>query len=154
MTLEYKKSLSELYIILGYMDIGYLKKIPKKLYNFIEQNKDNSFIPNIDENTPIYEQKLQNQTKILLSLLYRRYWCEKDVKKELIKQDIIQKELLEAERREKYNKDNLFKDTKIKEKVNENCGSNTVQLIEHKKENIFTKIVKLIKVSINKLLKK
>ena len=109
MTLEYKQSLTELNAIIHYMNIEYLKKIPQKFIDFINKNMDVNYKPNISQNIPINEQNIKQDTKVLLSLLYRNYWCDSEVKNELLNEDAIQKEQYEQELREKYNPDNIFK---------------------------------------------
>lgn len=78
MTLEYKQSLKEVNTILNFMGKEYINKLPNKLVSFIKENMDNSYISNINVNIPINEQPIKNDTKILLSLLYRNYWCSEE----------------------------------------------------------------------------
>ena len=67
MTLEYKQSLTELNTIIHYMNIEYLKKIPQKFIDFINNNMDVNYKPNISQNIPINEQNIKQDTKVLLS---------------------------------------------------------------------------------------
>ena len=75
------------------------------------------------------------ETKILLSIVYRDFLSSSEEKKQIIEME--KKELLQEEKRknEKYNTDNLFKykTTKIKEK------ENLVTMVEYK-ESVFMKI--------------
>ena len=87
MTLEYRKSLTELDMILKHMDEDYFKAIPQKFISFIKNNKDNDYIPNIKKDIPINEQQLKKDTKVLLSLFYRNFWCESEVKNNLKLED-------------------------------------------------------------------
>lgn len=152
MTLEYKQSLTELNMIIHYMDIEYLKKIPEKFIDFIVENMDSNYAPNISKNIPLNEQVLKKDTKVLLSLLYRMYWCDNETKKELIKNDLISKEIYEKEQREKYNPNDIFKNKKPIVTENNIVLENSEQtnkMIEYKKEKwykkIFAKILKIFK---------
>ena len=152
MTMEYRQSLTELNTIIHYMDIEYLKKLPQKFIEFINSNMDKDYIPNIDKNTPINEQNLKKDTKVLLSLLYRNYWCDRDKKIILSQQDLVAKNNYEKELREKYNPDNIFKNKSNVAEMNIEHPKEEKQteLIEYKEQKwyqkIFAKILKVFKI--------
>lgn len=140
MTLEYKQSLKELDTILNIMGKEYINKIPTKLISFIKKNMDNSYISNINVNIPINEQMLKNDTRSLLSLIYRNYWCNEEKKRELLEEDAYLKCERERKIREKYNPDDLFNNRK------ENVSNKKMQetsLIEYK-ETFFIKFKNFI----------
>ena len=143
MTLEYKQSLKELDTILNIMGKEYINKIPTKLISFIKKNMDNSYISNINVNIPVNEQLLKNDTRLLLSLIYRSYWCNEEKRKELLEKDAYLKSEREKEIREKYNPDNIFKN-KQKNIISENNIANSVSMVQYK-ESIFKRIVNKIK---------
>lgn len=143
MTIEYKQSLKEINTILDFMGNEYIEKLPKKLVRFIKENMDISYEDNIDQSTPIDKQPLKNDTKILLSLMYRNYWCDEDKKKQLIEEDANKKREYEKEIYEKYNPDNIFKNrNKVIEdiKINEDEKQLLVP-----KETFFKKLINKIK---------
>ena len=149
MTMEYKQSLTELNIILNYMDTELTKKIPIKLLSFIKQNMDISYTPNISPNIPIYEQNLKHDTKVLLSLIYRDYLVESEKKKELIEKDLLDKQKYEEELRKKYNPDNIFNNkTQNKEEIiYEPYNQENTALIEYKEQKWYQKIfVKILSI--------
>ena len=78
MTADYKQSLTEVDTILQFMNEDLTKKLPVQLIEFIKDNKDNYYVPKIDSSIPIDEQRLKPDTMILLSLLYRNYWCDEN----------------------------------------------------------------------------
>lgn len=151
MTMEYRQSLTELNTIIHYMDIEYLKKLPQKFIEFINSNMDKDYIPNIDKNTPINEQNLKNDTKVLLSLLYRNYWCDREKKITLIQEDLVAKNNYEKELREKYNPDNIFKNKSNVAEMNKEPTKEEkhTELIEYKEQKwyqkIFAKILSIFK---------
>ena len=143
MTVEYKQSLKELNTILDFMNNEYIEKLPKKLLRFIKENMDISYEDNINQDTPIDKQNLKKDTKILLSLIYRNYWCEEDEKKKLMEEDANKKREYEKEIYEKYNPDNIFNN---KNKVIEDIKINEdeKQLLVPK-ETLFKKLINKIK---------
>ena len=151
MTIEYKQSLSELNKILHYMDGSYFNKLPEKFIKFVENNMDKDYRPNISENIPISEQELKKDTKVLLSLLYRNYWCDEEEKERLKQEDIIKKIEYEKELREKYNPDNIFKDSKKIEVTveNDDVENRETALVEYSGmkwyRKIFNKILSFFK---------
>ena len=58
----------------------------EKVYKFKNINPTNidMALKNIPELIIINEQSIKNDTKILLSLLYRNYWCSEEKKRELL----------------------------------------------------------------------
>ena len=64
-----------------------IKAIPQKFIRFIKNNKDNNYIPSIKKDIPINEQQLRKDTKVLLSLFYRNFWCESEIKNNLKLED-------------------------------------------------------------------
>ena len=143
MTLEYKQSLTEVNTILCFMEKEYVNKLPDKLIIFIKKNMDNSYISNINVNTPINEQPLKKDTRILLSLIYRNYWCSQEKKEELLKEDAYLKSEYEKEIRKKYNPDSIFKNKK-QNIISEESTVDTVSMVEYK-ESIFKRIINKIK---------
>lgn len=147
MTIEYKRSLTELNSILNYMNVEHIKKIPTKFIDFINENMDSDYIPNIDKNVPINQQNLKKDTKVLLSLIYRNYWCDKETKEKLLYQDLMDKKKFEQEMLEKYNPDNIFKNNQIQKE--EITMETHTELIEYKEpkwyQKIFAKILRLFK---------
>ena len=144
MTLEYKQALKEVYTILNVMEKEYINKLPNKLISFIKENMDNSYISNINVNIPINEQLLKKDTKILLSLIYRSYWCNEEKRNELLEEDAFLKCEKEKEIREKYNPDNIFKKSNQENEIEENIIKNEIALLEYK-DSIFKKFINKIK---------
>ena len=144
MTIEYKQSLTEINTIINYMDIENVRKIPQKFIEFIKQNMDSTYIPNISKNIPINEQNIKKDTKILLSLLYRDYLCDADKKKQLIQNDIEAKKTYEQELRKQYNPDNIFKNSNNNDIITNNSLPKKISMIEYK-ESLLKKILHKIK---------
>lgn len=78
---DLKCSFYEVSEILKYLPVEWNEKLQESLKYFIKTNKlNNNFVYNKDKS--LDKQKILRSTKILLSILYRAYWCS-DQKKDL-----------------------------------------------------------------------
>ena len=130
-------------IIIKMMPIEMREKISKSFINFIEKNKSNNYVSNINPKIPIREQNIRKETKEMLGIIYRDYLCSNEEHDELIKQEEQEIKQYEEELRQKYNPNDLFKNKQKeynyeKEKVN-------VAMAEYKKETFIEKILKFFK---------
>lgn len=108
-TKEYAEAYAEIDEILGYLPDEYVNKIPVKLREFYKKAKDKEYISKIDPYKTLDNQDMKHTTKVLLTIIYREYCCNEEVKAELDKILIENDRKHEAEIREKYNPDNIFK---------------------------------------------
>jgi hypothetical protein len=99
------------------MDKNLYIKIPKKIIEFIDENRDKNYKSNINYNISINEQELQQDTRTFLALIYRDYLCTPEEKKRLIEEDEIALKREEDELREKYSVD-VFEKRKTRQKKN------------------------------------
>lgn len=103
------EGISETLDILNHMDRSYVDKIPIKFREFLEKNKSKIYKPNLDHSKTINEMNLKNKTKDILTIIYMKFWCTPEEKKNyfnILAENQIRKE---KEARIKYNPDNLFK---------------------------------------------
>lgn len=131
----YHKAFKELSEIIKFFPKNEYRKIPKSFIDFIEENMDNSYeyiVAHVDD---FQNQEMLEETKILLSIVYRDFIASSEEQKQIIKKE--KNELLQEEKRirEKYNPDNLFKNKVEKVETVEN----SVAMVEYK-ESFFTKI--------------
>ena len=70
---EFEKSLKEVSIILTGFDPQIVKKIPQSFVGFIEKHKNNDYEPNINPLKRLDSQELLKTTKIIISIIYRKY---------------------------------------------------------------------------------
>ena len=131
----YHKAFKELSEIIKFFPKNEYRKIPKSFIDFIEENMDNSYeyiVAHVDD---FQNQEMLEETKILLSIVYRDFISSSEEQKQIIKKE--KNELLQEEKRirEKYNPDNLFKNKVEKVETVEN----SVAMVEYK-ESFFTKI--------------
>lgn len=109
MTIEYQNALTEVEAILKLMPKDMLDKIPNSFFNFIEQKKSKSYIPNLNMELSLNEQNLLNETRAILSLIYRSYLCNTEEKRKLKIDDSIELAKKQNELNKKYSYENLFK---------------------------------------------
>ena len=121
-----------------------LKKIPKKFIELIEDERDTAYVVKIEE--PLENQKLMEETEIILGIIYRDFLCDENEKQNLKKQDsehfAAKQREIERELREKYSVENLFKkDDKNKDELQKN---EEVMMITITEEKWYTKIKAII----------
>lgn len=136
------KAYSEIYEILQLLDDEFINKLPNKFIEFIEKEKDNEYVANINPNIPLEEQNLLSDTINILAILKLDYWCTKDEKQELLKILNQNEQEYQAELTEKYNPDNIFKNKKVT-KINENTKE--ISLVTIKEKSFILKLLDKIK---------
>lgn len=83
-----KESYSEVYEIINCLDDEYKNKIPKKLYNFIENNRDKKYIPkfNLNKNLEsLNETSISRKAVAIMAYLNLKYWTEDENEIEKLK---------------------------------------------------------------------
>lgn len=108
-TEEFKRAAAETDEILGYLPKEQVEKIPSEIRAFFSEVKKEDYVSKIDPYKLLEEQELLPKTEILLTVLYRNYWCSKEEKIELDRILIENDRKYEEELRKKYNPDNIFK---------------------------------------------
>lgn len=134
---------SEVYEILNLLEDEYKNRVPEKVIEFFERERDEKYNPIIEIDVPLDKQNLKRETMVLLAILNMNYWCDnEDEKQEMLKsfnENEVSKKLKEKELAEKYNPDNLFKKNEIHEVIEE------VAMVEYKEPNFIQKIISKIK---------
>lgn len=132
---------SEVYGILNMLGNSYIERIPEKLYNMIEREKEPTYNPIYDSNKPLENQNVDKQTIATIATFYLNFWCNTEEEKKEIRKILIDNEdKYQEELREKYNPDNIFKKKESKEQEE----VEKVQMIEYK-EGLIQKIINKIK---------
>lgn len=145
-----RKAFNEIKIIINHLEPELQSKIPDKVIRYIEEHTENEYNYMYDENKGIDEQKMLDDTAILLSIIYKEYICTDEEKKELEKVWNINEQIYQKALDEKYNGDNLFntrKSTQFEDKSEE------TSLNKYKENfllNIINKVKEKIKVLSNK----
>ena len=136
-----KKVYSEVYAFLNIISEEDRNKVPKKLKEMIEEEREKEYTPSYTFEIPIEEQEISDEAIAMIALIHLNYWCEDENEKK------YQEEL-----REKYNPDNLFKNKKYTEEQPAEEQTNSVAMVEYK-ETIFSKLKEWFRNLFNKKLK-
>ena len=141
LSMNTRQAYTEIDNLIELLDEYNRNKIPKKLREFFNKEKDNNYKKIINPNIPIQDQGLKEETLALIAMLNLQYWCEDEEEKKRLKNIYSENERkYQDDLRAKYNPDDLFK-----RKNNENVSSNQqTSMIEYKKDTIFVKIKKFI----------
>lgn len=141
---------SEIYVdisvIISMMPTEMKSKISNSFINFIENNKSNNYVSNINPKIPLKQQNIRKETKEMLGIIYRDYLCNDEERINLLQEEKRELTKLETEKSELYNPDNIFKKNNLKENNEENSIKNEVSIVEYKEsiiKRIITKIKKL-----------
>jgi len=140
-----RQAYSEVDEFLSLLSENLRNEIPRKLRDFFKEEKDNSYVKNIDKNIPIKEQNLKEETLAIIAMLNLQYWCKDEEEKNRLQRIYNENEKKYQEQlREQYNPDDLFKnrtsDTiQETETINEN-----VAMVEYK-ESAFKRFISKIK---------
>ena len=136
------KAYSEVYEILQLLDDEFISKLPKKFIEFIEKEKDNEYITNINPQIPLEEQNLSADTVNILAMLKLDYWSTEDEKQELLSILNQNEKEYQAELNEKYNPDNIFKN---RQSIKQNKNAEETSLVPIKEKNFILKLFEMIK---------
>ena len=135
---EYRKSLCEVAEVLENSEENIQQKIPKKLKDFIYNNRISNYNPRIDFSKEDWEEDLSEDAKSIIALIYRDCLVSKEERKKLLK-------IEENELYEKYNPDNIFKNNNESEKINEEMNStDSISLTSQEEQVWYKKIIKKI----------
>ena len=68
-----RQAFTDISIIIQMMSKSMKNKINPNFIKLIEENKDTEYVSNINKEIPLKEQTLNENTKIILALIYRDY---------------------------------------------------------------------------------
>ena len=107
------KPYRELYEILKYLPDVYKKKIPLKFLVEIEEQMDTLYEYSIEHFEDFENQKMLDETKVLLAIVYRDYLASEEEKKEIFAREEEEQRNIEKVKREMNNPDNIFKKKEV-----------------------------------------
>lgn len=100
-----RKSYKEAYYILNMLSEDIKKKIPNEIQDFIIENMD---INHEIRYKDIYENKLLDDTNLLLAIIYKDYIATEEERMIIKAKESSVKRSIEEEAYKKYNPNNLF----------------------------------------------
>ena len=138
---NYRMALTEVNEILKYTDDNMVCRIPKKFISFVAENMDTSYKFKVQENVELFDQPIRSETKTILAMIYKDYFCDEIERQELIETDKVQKDLEEKINYEKYNPENVFKN----KKTQSNVDNKNTALVDIKQKSFWQKMLEKIK---------
>lgn len=140
--MEFEQACTEMNYILENLNPEDLKKIPENFVKFFNENMDKNYKHKLTNTKPLYEQKLKEETKAFIKIVYMNYLATEEKKIETLK-------LIKDE--EKRYKEKI--QINIKEDIFENENTETYEFQEKSTEMVVYKENKIIKF-IKNILKK
>lgn len=108
-SVKYSEAAVEVLDILKYTKEEDVKKIPKKFMKFLEDNKSETYTPNLNHTKEIKDMGLKPETEAILGLIYMKYWANEDEKTKFQEKIRNNEIVYQEELKEKYNASKLFK---------------------------------------------
>lgn len=142
----YEEAFAEVDEILKIMPIDLLSKIPVQFRKIISENKAKNYKVDIQE--PLDEEKLKEETVVILGLIYRDFLASPEEREELQARDAEELRKIEEEMQQKYDMENIFKKRKLG-KASQNDKIST-DLILYEEQGFLKKLFNLIKGLFNK----
>ena len=138
MNRAYEEAFVEVDEILKMMPIDLISKIPMKFRQIISENKAKDYKVEIKE--PLEEEKLKEETVVILGLIYRDFLASPDEREELQLKDAEELKRIELEMQQQYDIDNVFK--KRKNALDDTASTD---LIVYKEQGFLKKLFNVIK---------
>lgn len=144
MSPRYMEALSEVDFIISGLESSEINKIPENFRNFIKNNKSKYYDTNsLKEDIEV--QKLKEETRSILAIIYRKYLAPIEEREELERkyQEKIREEKKELANRDKYE----VKEINYSPKVLKNEDSKPIhkEIVEYKKEKWYARLLNKIK---------
>ena len=138
-SIEYRKSISEVLEILKHTKKADVDKISPKFLEFLNKNALTDYEPRLDHSKSIKEMRLNDKTIAILSIIASKYWLSSEDKENFENRLKENEEKYKKELQQKYNADNLFKNKNVEHISSIGDTGDNISIIEYK-ESIFTKI--------------
>ena len=139
---EYEEAFVEVDEIIKLMPIDLSSRIPLKFRQVISDNKAKDY--KVEMKEPLEEQKLKNETIVILGLIYRDFLCTPEERDKLQLRDTEELKRIEKEMQEQYDINKVFEKRKsgTKDEYNDN---NQMDMIVYKEPGFLKRFFNLIK---------
>lgn len=158
MNLETRQAYSEVNKFLELIGEELSSKVPLGLREFFKREMDNIYIPNINANIPVKQQKLRRKTIAIIAGLNLRYWCKDEKRKaQLLNIYSNNERIHQQELRKKYDPNKVFKAYDpnrvfrkyMQQKNVENNNLVKGEIILKNKKSLLEKVINKIKIILN-----
>ena len=136
-----KNAYTEVYTILQELNEEEYNKIPPKVIETIEANRNEEYEYELDDELELKDQPMLPETKAILFNLFRDYLATPEQKAKIIRMQNEARQKNELKKQQMYNTD-VFANRRKEDKVQTN--SEKTQIVKYK-ENIFKRILNKIK---------
>lgn len=150
MDINYQNAYFEVLEVISNLKMEEYKKIDPKYIEFFKKNCNHSYFFEYDTTKKIEEQKLLEETKYILFLLFEKFGATRKQKDKIAQYQIFQKMQIEEEKRKKYGIDifeNKLIDTTVSDSRIQKNECN--QLVEYK-ESFIKRFFRLLKIKLKK----
>ena len=83
-----KRIYSEVYQVVKVLGNEYINRLPKSLYNMLEEKRDIAYNPQYNLETTLNKQNINKESLNILALIHYNYWC-KDENEKMELQNIL-----------------------------------------------------------------
>ena len=139
---EYEEAFVEVDEIIKLMPVDLSSKIPLKFRQVISENKAKDYKIKIQE--PLENQKLKEETIVILGLIYRDFLCTPEEREKLQLKDAEELKRIEQEMQEQYDINKVFEKRKSGVHVEE-YNNNQTDMIVYKEPGFIKRFFNLIK---------
>lgn len=114
---NYEAAFCEVLEVIAHSEPKVKERIPHSFIAFLNDNKDPNYKPSINFEDPNWDEKLMQEARIVIGLIYRDFVADPEEKAAFIAEEKEEARKAEEELREKYNPDNIFKKPEPKVEV-------------------------------------
>lgn len=141
-SLNTRKAYSEIDEFLSLLKEEQRNKIPQKLREFFNEEKDKQYTKGISVDKDIKNQNLMEETLAIIALLNLQYWCEDEAERQRLKDVYAKNEKLWQDAFQiKFDSNEIFKKNVVVTKQQEETNT---QMVEYK-ESVINRLIKKIK---------
>lgn len=79
MDIKTKETYSEVYSVLELLGEDYIRKLPSKMYNMIEEERLKEYNPSYS--MPLKKESIKKEALAIIAVLHLNYWCETEEEK-------------------------------------------------------------------------
>ena len=116
MEITYEKALAEAFAVIMRLEFDEIKKIPDNFLNTLKNNMDEEYYKTIKVDEDYIDNKLSEDAKGILGMVYRDYISDETEREEMIENENKSEEEYQEVLREMFQYDLVFKNKKDDEK--------------------------------------
>ncbi len=144
--MTYNNAFAETLFIIKCLPDDDQNKISKKFIDFLEENKNDDYIVNINPDMGLQNQNLLEETKQLLKEIYLTYFIPTEQKQKIAQYDKYRSLVEEDLKRQKYDYNRIFKDKESSiVDDNDNIQNTMTEYKESFLKRLFAKIKRFFK---------